>query len=179
MTRPRRRATLVGMAFELAQVNVARFAAPLDAPALADFVAGLDPVNAAADRADGFVWRLQAEDGNATSIQAFAWDAADSCGVITNMSVWTDVERLTEFVFGEMHRQVLRRRREWFAPMRVSVTCARTGRPRMPSPCASTTRRRTPGRHARRAVARRCLAGCDQPAVDDWPHQSSCHAIMR
>lgn len=53
------------MTFQLAQVNIARLIAPLDAPALGDFMAALDPVNAAADQAPGFVWRLQTEDGNA------------------------------------------------------------------------------------------------------------------
>ena len=102
------------MAFELAQVNVARLVAPLDDPALAGFVAALDPVNAAADRAPGFIWRLQTEEGNATSVEAFTWDAGSSAGVIVNMSVWTDVEHLGNFVYGELHRQVLRRRRQWF-----------------------------------------------------------------
>jgi hypothetical protein len=106
------------MTFQLAQVNIARLTAPLDDPALAGFVAALDPVNAAADQAPGFVWRLQTEDGNATAIQAFAWDAAGSAGVIVNLSVWSDVEHLAAFVFGERHRQVLRRRREWFHRMR-------------------------------------------------------------
>lgn len=64
------------MAFELAQVNIARLRAPLDDPQLADFVAALDPVNAAAERAPGFVWRLQTEDGDATAVRAFEWDAA-------------------------------------------------------------------------------------------------------
>ncbi len=41
---------------------------------LADFMAALDPVNAVADAAPGFVWRLRAEDGNATSVRAFEWD---------------------------------------------------------------------------------------------------------
>ena len=45
--------------YELAQVNIARLLAPLDDPLLADFVANLEPVNALADRADGFVRRLQ------------------------------------------------------------------------------------------------------------------------
>ncbi|MCU1656846.1 MAG: hypothetical protein JWO57_1502 [Pseudonocardiales bacterium] len=110
------------MPFELAQVNVARLAAPLDSPALEDFVAALDPVNAAADVAPGFVWRLQTEDGNATAVQAFEWDAADSAGIITNMSVWIDVEHLAAFLFGDMHRQFLRRRREWFVLMREAYT---------------------------------------------------------
>lgn len=105
------------MTYELAQVNVARLTAPLDDPALADFVAALDPVNAVADRAPGFVWRLQTDDGNATAIRAFDWDAADSAGVIVNLSVWVDVESLRAFVFGDAHRQVLRRRRQWFWQM--------------------------------------------------------------
>jgi len=112
------------MTLQLAQVNVGRLTAPLDDPALAGFVASLDPVNAAAEQAPGFVWRLQTEDGNATAIQAFTWDAAGSAGVVVNLSVWTDVEHLAAFVFGEMHRQVLRRRREWFHRMReAQVAC--------------------------------------------------------
>lgn len=105
------------MAFELAQVNIGRLVAPLDHAQLADFVALLKPVNAAADGAAGFVWRLQDDEGDATSIQAFEWDAGDSAGVIVNMSVWTGVDELAAFVFDEMHRQVLRRRREWFHRM--------------------------------------------------------------
>ena len=53
------------MDYLLAQVNIARMREPLDSPLLAEFVAALDPVNAAADAAPGFVWRLQTEDGNA------------------------------------------------------------------------------------------------------------------
>jgi hypothetical protein len=49
-------------AHQLAQVNIALPLEPLDAPLLADFVAALEPVNTAADRAPGFVWRLQTED---------------------------------------------------------------------------------------------------------------------
>lgn len=86
------------MRFELAQVNIARLVASLDDPQLADFVAALEPVNAAADAAPGFVWRLQAEDGDATAVRAFDWDVGDSAGVIVNMSVWRDVEHLAAFV---------------------------------------------------------------------------------
>jgi len=103
--------------FELAQVNVGRLVAPLDDPRLAAFMAALDPVNAAADRAPGFVWRLQSDEGNATSIEAFSWDAGNSAGMIINMSVWTDVESLRVFVASNIHRDVLLRRRQWFQPM--------------------------------------------------------------
>jgi Domain of unknown function (DUF3291) len=56
--------------YELAQVNIALAREPLDAPLLADFVAALEPVNARADRASGFVWRMQTEDGDATACAA-------------------------------------------------------------------------------------------------------------
>jgi hypothetical protein len=68
--------------YVLAQVNIGRLMAPLDSPQLTDFVAALDPVNAVADAAPGFLWRLQTEDGNATAVHAFEWDTAGSAGVI-------------------------------------------------------------------------------------------------
>lgn len=107
----------------LAQVNVGRLVAPLDSPQLADFTANLDPVNAVADTAPGFVWRLQTEDGNATTVRAFEADAegADG-GILVNMSVWESVEALAAYVYGEAHLAVLRRRREWFERMKDAYT---------------------------------------------------------
>jgi hypothetical protein len=110
------------MSFVLAQVNIGRLRAPIDSPELAGFVAALDPVNAVADAARGFIWRLQTEDGNATAIQAFEWDAEGSAGVIMNMSVWESVEALAAFVYSTGHRAVLRRRREWFEQMPQAYT---------------------------------------------------------
>ncbi len=110
------------MSFQLAQVNIARLLAPVDSPTLADFVAQLDPVNASADTAPGFVWRLQTEAGNATAIQAFEWDVHRSAGVIVNMSVWRSVEDLAAWVYGPMHREVLRRRRSWFEQVAEATT---------------------------------------------------------
>jgi hypothetical protein len=52
------------MGYELAQVNISRLLAPIDSPLLKQFVDALDPVNAVADSAPGFVWRLQTEDGD-------------------------------------------------------------------------------------------------------------------
>ena len=62
-------------AYHLAQVNIGRLKAPLDSPQLKDFVDNLDPVNADADAADGFVWRLEGESGDATDIAVLgdAW----------------------------------------------------------------------------------------------------------
>lgn len=41
------------LCYDLAQVNIARLAAELDSPQLADFMTALDPVNALADEAPG------------------------------------------------------------------------------------------------------------------------------
>ncbi len=96
----------------LAQVNVARLAAPLDSPQLADFVANLDPVNAIADASPGFVWRLQTESGDATALRIF-----DDDWIIVNMSVWDSLEALRDYVYRSAHADVLRRRQEWFEQM--------------------------------------------------------------
>ena len=103
--------------YVLAQVNVGRLVASLDSPELAAFIAALDPVNSAADAAPGFIWRLQTENGNATSVVAFSWDAGDSAGIIVNMSVWESAEALEAFIYSESHRPILRRRREFFHQM--------------------------------------------------------------
>lgn len=102
------------MGFDLAQVNVSRLLAPLDSPLLAEFMAALDEVNADGDAASGFLWRLQTEDGNATAVRAFGWDMGDSHGVIVNLTTWTSIEALGDFVFSGRHLQVMRRRRQWF-----------------------------------------------------------------
>ncbi len=78
----------------------------------------LNPINELADSADGFRWRLQTEDGDATAIVAFAEDVADGVGLITNLSTWRDVESLAALTYGPMHSAIMRRRREWFLPMR-------------------------------------------------------------
>jgi hypothetical protein len=45
------------MACHFAQINIALIA-PIDDPKIAEFVSLLEPVNALADQAPGFVWRL-------------------------------------------------------------------------------------------------------------------------
>jgi len=94
----------------LAQLNIARLRAPLESPQLAAFVGALEPVNAMADAAPGFVWRLQTEQGDATSIRAF-----DDDMLLVNMSVWDSIEALQEFVYRNPgHRDIFRRRNEFF-----------------------------------------------------------------
>ena len=106
------------MTHHLAQINIGRLIAPVDDPKIAEFVAQLDPVNALADTAPGFVWRLQSSSGNATDI---AYN--DDPFVIVNMSVWDSVEALRDFVYKSNHLDVLRDRAKWFEKMERPHYC--------------------------------------------------------
>ena len=94
---------------QIAQCNIARLRAPLDSPEIADFVGALEPMNRLAEESPGFVWRLQTEAGDATAISAF-----DDEALIINLTVWETIEALSEFTYRSAHRDVLRRRGEWF-----------------------------------------------------------------
>ncbi|MET9431814.1 MULTISPECIES: DUF3291 domain-containing protein [unclassified Streptomyces] len=104
-------------AYQLAQVNISRLKFPLDAPELKDFVDALDPVNAAAEAADGFVWRLQSEGGDATDVPVFGDD-----WLIINLTVWRDIDALTAFMYQGRHRELLGRRNEWFERVKEAMT---------------------------------------------------------
>jgi len=95
--------------FHLAQINIGRAVGEVDGPLLTDFMAWLDPINALADDAPGFVWRLQDESGNNTALRPYEDDR-----MIVNMSVWESFEALYEFVYRSAHVEVFKRRREWF-----------------------------------------------------------------
>ena len=99
--------------YHLAQLNVGTVRAPIDSPELAGFMAGIEPVNAIADAAPGFVWRLQGGDGpGATALRPRGPD------LMVNMSVWESLEALRDFVYRNgPHLDFMRRRREWFHRM--------------------------------------------------------------
>ena len=97
--------------YQLAQLNIAKMKFAMDAPEMAEFIARLDDVNALADDAPGFVWRLQTDTGDATAIDFFGPD------YLVNMSVWKDVESLRDYAFVSAHKAVLARRNQWFARM--------------------------------------------------------------
>ena len=98
--------------YQLAQLNIARLIYPLDAPQTADFADNLDRINALAEAQPGFVWRLVGEDGNATDVRI-----DPDPMMIVNLSVWRDIEALTAFAYRTDHRDIMRRRREWFHPL--------------------------------------------------------------
>jgi heme-degrading monooxygenase HmoA len=103
--------------FHLAQVNIGLPIEPVESERLAGFVAMLEPINALADAAPGFVWRLQTEDGDATAVRAFEDER-----LLMNMSVWESVETFGAFVYGPQHAAVMKQRRQWFVPMRELYT---------------------------------------------------------
>lgn len=102
------------MTYHLAQINIGRFRLPVEHPANADFVANLDRINALAEEQRGFVWRLKGEGNNATDLKPY-----DDPNMAINMSVWTDMDALAAFVYRTSHREIMRRRREWFEHMDV------------------------------------------------------------
>ena len=93
----------------LAQLNIAKAKYSLEAPEIKEFVDNLEPVNNLAESSEGFIWRLKDEDGDATSIQAFS-----DPDIIVNMSVWSSTDALKNFMFRTLHRNFLRRKKEWF-----------------------------------------------------------------
>jgi hypothetical protein len=102
----------------VAQINVARFRLPKDDPVNAPFMAALDHVNAQAEAADGFIWRLVGDGNDATDVEAIPGDP----DFIVNMSVWRDVAALEAFAYRQAdHRAILARRRDWFDPIEPAV----------------------------------------------------------
>ena len=102
---------------ELAQLNIAALLAPIDSPPLAGFVAELDRINALAERSPGFVWRFEAD---VTEAEPVPHPFGDD--VIVNLSVWTSVETLHDYVYRSDHAAIMRRRKEWFHRMRDAHT---------------------------------------------------------
>ena len=93
----------------LAQVNIATLRAPLDHPSIRGFADRLEEINALADGAPGFVWRLQTEAGDATALRPY-----DDERVLVNLTVWQSVQALQQFVYRSDHVQLLRQRAQWF-----------------------------------------------------------------
>ena len=107
----------IAPSWHLAQLNIGRTLAPLDSPQLADFVGQLDAINALAEAAPGFVWRLVGESNNATDVKL-----DDYPGLIVNLSVWASAETLFDYVYKTAHTKVMARRREWFDKIEVFQT---------------------------------------------------------
>ena len=94
--------------YHLAQLNIAMLREPLESPGMADFVANLERINTLAEASPGYLWRLQDEAGDATAIRPFGAE------VLVNLSLWRDMQSLSDYVYKSAHSEMLKRRREWF-----------------------------------------------------------------
>jgi hypothetical protein len=101
---------------QIAQLNVAKMKYEFDDPRMQDFIDRLDEINALADHAPGFVWRLQTDEGNATAIDYFGVDT------LVNMSVWDDMASLHAYVYRSAHNEVMARRKLWFDRLQAAYS---------------------------------------------------------
>lgn len=95
----------------LAQANIARFKAPLDSPAMKEFVDFLEPVNRFAEESKGFIWRLKDEEGRSAS---YIESPFNDEMMAVNISLWEDVASFKDFVYGSVHSYFLRNKKKWF-----------------------------------------------------------------
>lgn len=86
--------------------------AALDDDLMQGFANRLDEINQLADASAGFVWRLQDDTGDATALRVF-----DDPLVLINISVWTDLVSLKNFVYHSIHRELIIARKKWFKQM--------------------------------------------------------------
>ena len=94
--------------FHLAEFNVAKAMTPIDSPAMAEFVAQIAEVNAAAEAAPGFVWRLKSD------ADVVYPESLSDATLLVNMSVWVSVEDLYRYIYSGRHLEVFRDRSKWF-----------------------------------------------------------------
>ena len=97
--------------FHLAQFNVARLAAPIDAAANDEFREALDRINALAEASPGFIWRATGA-GFDSEVPATGDDPLD----LTNLSVWESAEALAAFAYRTGHGHFVKHRERWFEP---------------------------------------------------------------
>lgn len=98
--------------FHLAQLNIAKAKDELTSIVMKGFVDRLNEINTLADNSLGFVWRLQTEEGDATSFKIF-----DDPSLILNMSVWENIESLRNYAYKSVHIELIRGKNEWFHKM--------------------------------------------------------------
>jgi len=97
---------------KLAQINIARMLAPLDSVVMRDFVNNLDRINQLAEKSEGFIWRF-IEDNSESAIKVFHDDY-----IVVNMSVWQSINALFNFTYRSEHKDIFKRRKEWFSAMK-------------------------------------------------------------
>lgn len=95
----------------LAQLNIGHAVDRIDSPAMADFAAQIDQINALAEASPGFVWRHEGDEGYQDG--GALWGPE----YLVNLSVWESMDALRAFTYASGHRELLAARRRWFRPM--------------------------------------------------------------
>ncbi len=106
--------------YQLAELNIAEAYYPMDDPRMDGFTGRINAVNAMADRASGFVWRLVDEDDmsdGALSLRPF-----DNPNMLVNMSIWQDVQSLYSFVYTTVHAKIMKGKPTWFSHLKSHNT---------------------------------------------------------
>ncbi len=105
----------------LAQANIARLKYPLSDTRMAGMSNRIDEMNAIADRSAGFVWRFDSGRDPENRLDCFRHylESFDESHFFFNLSVWTDVEALRDYVFRTGHAEMLRDRDTWVEPLNV------------------------------------------------------------
>ena len=97
------------MDLHLAQYNIATLRHPMDHPETASFVEFLDAVNQAAEASPGFVWRHGIDSRNVDDPPPY-----ENPLTLVNASVWESLGALRDYAYKGIHRDVFRRRQDWF-----------------------------------------------------------------
>ncbi len=104
--------------YHIAEINIARMkGVDIQDPIMKEFVDNLDAVNQVAEKSEGFVWRLKDESNNATSLNPYQDEQ-----ILVNVSVWSSIEALEEFMYRTFHADFLKRRKEWFTSFGTAHT---------------------------------------------------------
>lgn len=104
--------------YHIAQVNIGRILGPMDSNIMHGFASRLEEINALADGYEGFVWRLQTEDGDATALRPYEDDR-----MLINMSVWETIDALWDYTYKSAHVELLKSRKQWFEHMTDMFMC--------------------------------------------------------
>ncbi|MEV6239302.1 DUF3291 domain-containing protein [Lentzea sp. NPDC051838] len=98
--------------FHLAQANLTIGRFSFDHWRMRGFARRVDPINALAQQAPGFVWRPTSERMTA-DLERLGRDAMLEA---FNLSVWESVEALWEFTFRGLHLEAVKLSEKWFDP---------------------------------------------------------------
>jgi hypothetical protein len=96
----------------LAELNIGRLIAQNDDPRVAEFMNNLDRINGLGKRMPGFVWMMEGSGEPGTGNTENILD--DDPQMVANLTVWEDLQSLSDFVWKTLHAKFFERRHEWF-----------------------------------------------------------------